>query len=142
MTTVKSRVPNAKLEGVMLVAMVKEKGIELIIGATHDPVFGTVCMVGFGGVTVEVFNDTAFGITPITKDDALDMIGELKVQKLFDHFRGGQSYDRGVIVDILLKVEELMLDHPEIAEFDINPCIFLPENTGAKIVDVRIVVKK
>ena len=138
MQQVKRNVPKAKIEGVLLVEMVKEKGIELIIGATRDPLFGVMVMVGFGGVTVEVFNDTAFGISPLSKENTMNMINQLHVQKLFDHFRGGPSYDRATIVDVIGKVQQLMTDHPEITEFDINPCILLPEDKGAKIVDVRI----
>jgi acetyltransferase len=140
MERVKKNAPSAKIEGVLLVEMVKEKGIELIIGATRDPLFGVMMMVGFGGVTVEVFNDTAFGIAPLSKEDAVDMIDQLQVKKLFDRFRGGLSYDRETIIDVLGKVQELMIDHPEITELDINPCILLPEKKGAKIVDVRICV--
>jgi acetyltransferase len=138
MQQVKRNVPKAKVEGVLLVEMVKEKGIELIIGATRDPLFGVMVMVGFGGVTVEVFNDTAFGISPLSKENTMNMINQLHVQKLFDHFRGGPSYDRATIVDVIGKVQQLMTDHPEITELDINPCILLSEDKGAKIVDVRI----
>jgi len=138
MRDVKQNAPNANIEGVLLVEMVKEKGIELIIGATRDPLFGVMIMVGFGGVTVEVFNDTAFGIAPLSKENVLGMIGTLQINKLFDHFRGGPSYNRETIVDVIGKVQQLMTDHPEISELDINPCILLSESKGAKIVDVRI----
>ncbi len=145
MEQVKENVPKAKIEGVLLVEMVGEKGIELIIGATRDPLFGVMLMVGFGGVTVEVFNDTAFGIAPLSKENAMEMINSLQVKKLFDHFRGGPSYNRETIIDVVGKVQQLMTDHPEISELDINPCILLPEDKGApaspvggKIVDVRI----
>jgi acetyltransferase len=138
MQQVKRNAPKAKIEGVLLVEMVDEKGIELIIGATRDPLFGVMIMVGFGGVTVEVFNDTAFGIAPLSKENTMEMINHLQVQKLFDHFRGGPSYDRSTIVDVIGKVQQLMANHPEISELDINPCILLPEDKGAKIVDVRI----
>ena len=138
MQQVKRNVPKANVEGVLLVEMVDEKGIELIIGATRDPLFGVMVMVGYGGVTVEVFNDTSFGISPLSKEDVIDMIDELRVQKLFDNFRSGPSYDRATIVDVIGKVQQLMADHPELSELDINPCILLPEDKGAKIVDVRI----
>jgi acetyl coenzyme A synthetase (ADP forming)-like protein len=138
MEQVKKNAPNAKIEGVLLVEMVKEKGIELIIGATRDPLFGVMVMVGYGGVTVEVFNDTAFGIAPLTKENAMEMINRLQVKKLFDHFRGGPSFKRETVIDVIGKVQQLMNDHPEISELDINPCILLPGDTGAKIVDVRI----
>jgi len=138
MCDVKQNAPNAKLEGVLLVEMVKEKGIELIIGATRDPLFGVMIMVGFGGVTVEVFNDTAFGIAPLSKENVMDMMNQLHIAKLFDHFRGGPSYNRETVVDVIGKVQQLMSDHPEISELDINPCILLSEDRGARIVDVRI----
>jgi len=138
MHRVKTNVPQAKLEGVLLVEMVKEKGIELIIGATRDLLFGVMIMVGFGGVTVEVFNDTAFGISPLSKEEATELINKLHVKKLFDNFRGGPSYDRQAVVEVIGKVQQLMNDHPEITELDINPCILLPGNKGVKIVDVRV----
>ncbi|KKQ99163.1 MAG: ATP-grasp domain protein, partial [Microgenomates group bacterium GW2011_GWC1_39_12] len=94
--------------------------------------------VGFGGVTVEVFNDTAFGIAPLSKENVMDMMNQLHIAKLFDHFRGGPSYNRETVVDVIGKVQQLMSDHPEISELDINPCILLSEDRGARIVDVRI----
>lgn len=138
MRDVKQYAPNAKIEGVLLVEMVGEKGIELIIGATRDPLFGVMIMVGYGGVTVEVFHDTAFGIAPLSKEHVMDMINSLQIAKLFDRFRGGPSYSRDTVVDVIGKVQQLMSDHQEIAELDINPCILLPEKGGSKIVDVRI----
>jgi acetyltransferase len=135
---VRHHAPKATIEGVLLVEMVKEKGIELIIGATRDPLFGVVMMVGFGGVTVEVFHDISFGIAPLSQENAWDMINQLHVAKLFDHFRGGPSYNRETIVEVIGKVQQLMSDHPEISELDINPCILLPQKGNAKIVDVRL----
>src|SRR5699024_6762961 len=86
LNNVKKNCPNAKLNGISVQQMLSE-GIEVIVGVTNDPTFGPVIMFGLGGVFVEVFKDVSFRVAPITKDDAKEMIDELKGSELLKGVR-------------------------------------------------------
>lgn len=123
LNNVKKNCPNAKLNGISVQQMLSE-GIEVIVGVTNDPTFGPVIMFGLGGVFVEVFKDVSFRVAPITKDDAKEMIDELKGSELLKGVRNLPSVDEEAIIDVLLKVSNLAVTHKhEIEEIDINPLI-------------------
>ena len=117
-------------------------GHELVVGGVQDPQFGPLVMVGLGGVFVEVFEDVAFGICPITRRDANQMLDELKSASVLAGARGGMVADREAIISALLAVggkDGLMMAHgADIAELDINPLIVAEK--GAVAVDARIVL--
>ena len=117
-------------------------GHELVVGGVQDPQFGPLVMVGLGGVFVEVFEDVAFGICPITARDAEAMLDELKSASVLAGARGGLVADRAAIVDVLLAVggeDGLLMTHgADIAELDVNPLIV--SDDGAVAVDARVVL--
>lgn len=117
-------------------------GHELVVGGVQDPQFGPLVMVGLGGVFVEVFEDVAFGICPITRGDAEAMLDELKSASVLAGARGSLVADRGAIIDALLAVGGegglLMTHGADIAELDINPLIV--SDSGAVAVDARVVL--
>jgi acetyltransferase len=114
-----------------------EGGVEVIIGATKDPVFGHAIMFGLGGIFVEVLRDVCFRIAPLTRTDAEEMIEEIAGHRVLRGVRGQPPADREAIVDALLRVSRLVTDHrDEIAELDINPLRVFPN--GAKAVDALI----
>jgi acyl-CoA synthetase (NDP forming) len=80
-------------------------------------------MVGTGGIFSEVLNDTTLRAAPIKKEEALEMIGEIKGRKSLGPFRGMEAADLDGIADILVKVGAIGIDLPEIKEIDINPII-------------------
>lgn len=127
--------PDAHINGVMVQEMVA-KGTEVIVGVTRDASFGPVIMFGLGGIFVEVFKDIAFRVAPITRQDALEMINEIKGKAIFDGVRGGEALDVEAIVDILLRVSSLVQDY-DIEELDLNPIIVTEK--CAKAVDALIV---
>ncbi|GEK34602.1 acetate--CoA ligase family protein [Kurthia sibirica] len=130
----------ALLNGVSVQEMLQQ-GVEVIIGANNDAVFGPVVMVGLGGIFVEIFKDVSFRVAPFSKKDAYDMLDELKGKAILDGARGMSSLDKDAIVDVLLKVSELMLDYKDqIAELDINPIIVY--NKGVKAADAMITLKQ
>jgi len=96
---------------------------ELVIGMTRDPQFGPCIMFGMGGIFAEVFKDVSFRVAPLTKDDAIDMISEIKSKDILTDFRGEVKVDDNLLVDLLLKTGIIAMDHPEISEIDINPLI-------------------
>lgn len=127
--------PDAHINGVMVQEMVA-KGMEVIVGVTRDASFGPVIMFGLGGIFVEVFKDIAFRVAPITRQDALEMINEIKGKAIFDGVRGEEALDVEGIVDILLRVSSLVQDY-DIEELDLNPIIVTEK--CAKAVDALIV---
>jgi len=114
-------------------------GREVILGGKRDPSFGPVVMFGLGGVYVEVFDDVAFRVAPLTREDAEEMIAEVKGSRLLPGIRGEKPSDVEAVVDSLLRLSQLLQDFPAIAEVDINPLVVLEKGTLA--VDARIVLK-
>ena len=133
---VKKAVPHARIHGV-LVCRQAEEGLETIIGAVQDPVFGPTVMAGLGGIFAEVFHDAAFRIAPVKKIDALEMIRELKGAPLFKAARGRPARDQAAFCNAILSVSRLIMENPDIIELDLNP-VRLYEN-GLEALDVRLI---
>ncbi len=115
-----------------------QAGIEMLVGVTHDPVFGPIVVCGIGGVLVELLKDVVVRITPLTDQDVTDMIHSLKTFPLLSGYRGGTRYEIGALEQVILRIGALVEDIQEIAELDLNPVIVLPEGQGVSIVDARI----
>jgi acyl-CoA synthetase (NDP forming) len=113
-------------------------GIEMLVGVTHDPVFGPIVVCGAGGVLVELLKDAAVRITPLTDRDAREMICSLKTFPLLEGYRGGPRYDVPALEELILRVGALVEDIHQINELDLNPVIVLPEGQGVALVDARI----
>jgi len=136
----KKSYPKANIRGILVNEMV-EKGVEIIVGCSEDPQFGPVIMFGLGGIYVEVLKDVAFRVAPIDKEDALDMIDDIKSYPLLYGVRGERKRDINSISDILMRVSNLVYEIGEISELDINPLIVLEDGKGSKIVDARMTIK-
>jgi len=127
------------VKGVLLEKMVP-KGIELIVGLQNDPQFGPVIMLGLGGIYTELFKDISFRVLPITKEDALDMINDLKGNKILKGFRGSEPVDLDILCDAIVKIGNLGTDMAKyIDSVDFNPIIVYPQNYY--VVDAKILVK-
>lgn len=135
--SVKAKKPDANIRGISIQEMIMDKQ-ETIIGLNKDPQFGPVIMFGLGGIYVEILKDVSFRIAPITESDARDMIEEIKTIKLLKGVRGAKPSDINSIVEILLKISQLVTDFPEIMEMDINPLFVKAEGSGSIAGDVRI----
>jgi acetyl coenzyme A synthetase (ADP forming)-like protein len=123
----------------MTAAVVQEMipgGVELLVGAVVDPVFGPLVACGSGGVLVDLLGDTTFRIHPLTDVEAVEMIGSLKCAPLLRGYRGQAPCDEAAAVDALLRVSTLLELCPEIQELDMNPLKVLPQ--GVRAVDVRV----
>ncbi len=134
---VKRYMPDANIKGILIQEMVELKK-ETIIGINNDPQFGPMIMFGLGGIYVEVLKDVSFRIAPITREDAQEMINEIKAVQLLKGSRGEQPSDIESIIDVLLKISQMVIDFPEIIEMDINPLFVKTEGKGAIAGDVRI----
>jgi acetyltransferase len=139
LSRVQGEASDVPLEGFLLQKMVPG-GREVVLGGKQDPSFGPVVMFGLGGVYVEVFDDVAFRVAPLTQEDAAEMIAEVKGSRLLRGIRGEKPSDVEVVVDCLLRLSQLLQDLPSIAEVDINPLIVLDK--GAVAVDARVVLRR
>jgi acetate---CoA ligase (ADP-forming) subunit beta len=131
--------PSVKNVQVSVQRMV-EQGTEIIIGMKRDEVFGPTILFGLGGVWVEILKDVSFRVSPLTPKDVDDMITEIKGYRLLGDYRGNKPRDLHSVKEIILQIERLAIEFPEIAEIDLNP-VFLYENgKGAIIADARIIL--
>jgi acetyl coenzyme A synthetase (ADP forming)-like protein len=127
-----------ELEG-FLVQRMASSGIEMIVGAVHDRHFGPVIACGAGGAQVELLRDVSVRLSPLTREDASEMIRGLKTYPLLTGFRGNPPCDLTALEDGLLRVSAMVEDFPQIAELDCNP--FLVQESGAVILDARVRVE-
>jgi acetate---CoA ligase (ADP-forming) len=111
-------------------------GVEMLIGVVHDKQFGPIVACGAGGVMVELLRDVSVRLTPLTAEDAFEMIRSLKTYPLLTGFRGLPPCDVDALKDGLLRVSAMLEDLPQIAELDCNP--FVVQQRGAVILDARI----
>ena len=137
MENVATNLPDAEIEGVVLVQHAKQ-GIECIAGMMRDDHFGPALMFGLGGVWVELFGDVSFDLLPVDHDDALRMINKTKAGKLLNGYRGGKPGDVSGMADLLVNLGRLSAENPEIREIDLNP-VFVYEN-GVLPIDARIII--
>lgn len=124
-------------EGVNVQPML-EKGIEVIVGVSENPQFGSVIMFGLGGVFVELLRDVSIRLLPLTRRDAVEMIREVRGYRLIEGYRGYKG-DFEALVDLLLKVSRIV-EKENIIEMDLNP-IFVYEK-GYAVADARAVAGK
>lgn len=122
------------LEGLLLQPMIE--GQEVIVGMKRDAVFGPTILVGLGGIFTEILKDSALRVAPVTLEEAKKMILEIKARDILLGARGGLAVKLEALADVIAKISQLAVAHPEIKEIDLNPVLATP--TGAKLVDVRI----
>jgi len=113
-------------------------GSEVIIGGKRDRSFGPVVMFGLGGIQVEVFDDVAFRVAPLSWTDAEGMIEEIRGKRLLEGLRGKAPVDRKALAKALLSLSSMLVENPSITEVDVNPLLLL--EGGAVAVDARVVV--
>ena len=128
------------MDGVLVQPMLSG-GTEVMVGVTHDPLFGPLIVFGLGGLHVEILGDVRFRITPLTDRDAAEMVREIKGYRLLQGYRGHPAADVEAIEDVLLRLSRLVEEIPEISELDLNPIFALPPGQGCRVVDARIRVE-
>jgi acetyl coenzyme A synthetase (ADP forming)-like protein len=116
-------------------------GHEVLIGMTQDPNFGPLVGFGLGGVYVELLQDVAFRIHPLTDVDATEMIRETKGFRLLQGYRNAAEGDVAELERALLRVSGLISVVPELVEMDLNPVKVLPPGEGVVVVDARMRVQ-
>jgi acetate---CoA ligase (ADP-forming) len=111
-------------------------GVELLVGAVQDPVFGPLIALGPGGTLAELLDDASFRLTPLTDYDAQELVHTGKAGILLSGFRGAAPADPKAVEDLLFRVSHLAEDLPELAELDLNPVVAGPG--GCVVVDARV----
>ena len=138
---VRKKKPKAKIQGIRVQRMLPE-GQEVIIGVIQDPQFGPLVMFGSGGVEVEGLKDVEFALAPLSRKEASRLIEDTWAGKKLRGYRNIPAADRESVLDALLRVSQLAIDFPTIAEIEINPMRVLSNGQGAFAVDVRARLKK
>jgi len=127
-----------KAEAVLMQPMVK--GQELFAGAIRESGFGHMVMAGLGGIFIEVLKDVNTALVPVSREEASEMIKNLKGYKILEGLRGQQGVDIESFNLIIMRLSALLQVAPEIAEMDLNP--LMGTNDGVTAVDARIRVER
>ena len=128
---------DASIDGVQVQAQIQD-GLEVIVGATTDPVFGKLVAFGLGGTLVEVLQDITFRLAPAESADAHAMLNDISGSKILDGVRGQAGVDRTALARTIEHISHLVNDFPEISELDLNP-VFASAD-GAVAADVRVLL--
>ena len=134
-------IPEARIWGCLVQEMAPAGGLEVLVGMNRDPQFGPLVTFGLGGIYVEILKDVTFRLAPFSRQEAEEMIGEIRAHALLDGVRGKPPMDKEAIVDTLMRIGQLVLDFPEIAELDINPLMVYPRGQGVIAIDMRLVLQ-
>ncbi|MEE8580060.1 MAG: acetate--CoA ligase family protein [Myxococcota bacterium] len=127
------RVPDVR--GVLVAPMLPPPIAELIVGVKRDPQFGPVLTVGAGGVAVELLGDAALRGLPIGRDEALEMLDEIRLAGVLNGYRGRPPAHKDSLADIILGVAACALSNPGLEELEANPVFAYADRAVA--VDVR-----
>ena len=122
--------------GAAVLVQHQHEGVELLVGGLRDPAFGPVVTVGLGGVLAETWHDVQLAVAPVTVAEATVMLRALRGAAIFDGLRGGPAVDIAPVADMIVRIGDLITDHPEIAELDLNPVLVTA--TRCLAVDWRI----
>ncbi len=129
--------PGARIEGFVVQPMARRpRAFELIVGASVDPIFGPVLLFGQGGTAVEILADRALALPPLNLALARQTMERTRVARLLAGYRDRPAADRDAIAHIMVRVAQLVADHAEVIEIDINP--LLADAEGVVALDARI----
>jgi len=125
--------------GVLIQTML-DPGKELILGMTRSERFGPLLMFGLGGIYAEVLKDVSFRLAPINQNIANQMVQDIRSIALLNGVRGEKPSDLDSVIQFLLRLSQLVIDHPCISELDINPLLVYPQGEGGIVADARIIL--
>ena len=119
-----------------------QTGVELVVGVAHDALFGSLVMVGLGGVHTDLLGDRSFRALPLTEQDAAAMWRELRAAPLLTGYRGAPAMDTDALEQLILRVAELAKDFPEVSELDLNPVVAVPSGVAALDIKIKLAAAK
>ncbi|MEP0844303.1 MAG: acetate--CoA ligase family protein [Phycisphaerae bacterium] len=130
---------DVEIWGVLIQKMLPP-GKETIIGMSRDERFGPLIMFGLGGIYTEALKDVSFRLAPIRRNSARVMVQSIRAYRLLEGVRGEPPSDLAAVADALLRLSQLVTDHPRIQELDVNPLIVYAKGRGAVAADARIIL--
>jgi len=134
--------PDAEIQGVAIQEMASP-GTEVIIGSTNDPTFGPTVMFGLGGIFVEALKDVTFRVAPISPQQALGMLTEIRGAAVLQGTRGEAPRDQAALAETISRYSYMVADlGDEVAETDANPCLVYAQGQGVRMVDARVILKE
>ena len=140
LSRVRSHLPDARVDGITVESMFS--GREVIAGMVRDDQFGPVITFGLGGIFVEIMKDVAQSIAPLSERRAEDMIRSIKAYPILAGARGRKRADIPALKDVLFRVAQIAIDHPQITEFEINPVMVGDEGQGCCAVDALVTIRR
>ncbi len=141
LNTIRTRVPDAKLDGLLVSEMITD-GLETIVGVINDLSFGPVVAFGLGGVLAETLKDVTYRLAPFSVATARDMIGELRASAIFKGLRGAPPRDTEALAELLSAVSKFAwAGRDRLEEMDVNPVLVRPEGKGVVAADALIVLR-
>ena len=139
--SVQQKQPAAEIDGVSVQPMIAPvRGVELLLGATRDAVFGPVIVVGSGGVTAEIQRDVAMQLPPLSPRRVLRMLKALRIAPILEGYRGRPGVDLNALSDVIIKFSRMVEDRPELQAVEINPLLVTADQILA--LDARVIVRK
>lgn len=132
-----SLLPGAQIEGLLVCERAPE-GLEVIVGALEDQTFGPAVMFGMGGIFAELMKDVSFRVAPLQRKDAEEMIREIQGYAVLSGARGQAPLDAGALIELLLSVSRLVMEHREIQQLDLNPVRVYEQ--GLLALDARMIL--
>ncbi len=139
-SNMKKNCPDARIDGFLIEEFSVVNGVEVIAGVKAFKGFNHLIMFGLGGTFVEIYKDVAFRLAPLRREDALNMIDEIKGSKILKGYRGHAPFDINAVAECLLRISQLVTDFPEIKEMDLNPIKVLEDSKGLVAVDAKIAI--
>jgi len=113
--------------------------VELAMGMVRDAQFGPVMTFGLGGIWIEALRDLAYGIAPLSPEEAEEMLRSIRGRSLLEGLRGREPADRRALCEVLVRLSRMALEETAIREIDLNPVF--PLSKGCFIADVRVVIR-
>ncbi len=132
------RIGGDDFQGVMVYPMLRQDGIEVILGLKRDPSFGPVLLFGLGGIYSEIFQDISLKIAPVNEEEAMEMIRSITAYPLLAGARGNKPKNVRALAKTMMEFSKLPYLYPDIKEVDLNP-VMVYEN-GVTIADARVVL--
>ena len=127
-------------DGLLVQKMVRGER-ELVIGLVRDPQFGPCVMFGLGGIFTEVLKDTSFRVAPITEDDALQMMDDIRAKAILGPVRGMMPANRDKLAKALVGLGRIGIEQDAVAEIDVNPLIIASDGEPVAV-DALVVLAK
>ena len=138
MRNLEREIPDAQISGILLQKQIPGT-THLIVGGIHDEQFGPVVMFGMGGVLVELFKDVSFRIAPVTEEEALEMIKEIKAYPALSGYRGSKVLDIKQIAKTIIIISDLISNISIIKEVELNPLLAYEKKVVA--VDAKVILR-